>query len=109
MARPWGCDISPSAKAVGSRRSVRGDAAVPQTPKTAAKKRPVPTRRSPVVKGAKTPAPAHGGAEDDIKITALALVPGKLSPEMAGYFKKCVGKVGFVPYSPKAFGLDDRQ
>jgi len=63
---------------------------VPQTPKTAAKKRPVPTRRSPVVKGAKTPAPAHGGAEDDIKITALALVPGKLSPEMAAYFKKCV-------------------
>src|SRR5262249_20951639 len=84
-----GRHISPSAKAVGSRRSARGDAAVPQTPKTAAKKRPVPTRRSPVVKAGKAPAAARSGAEDDIKITALALAPGKLSPEMDAYFKKC--------------------
>jgi len=85
---------------------------VPQTPKTAAKKRPIPTRRSPVVKGAKTPAPtppapAHSGAEDDIKITALALAPGKLSPEMDAYFKKCEEKLGFVPNVLKAFAFDD--
>jgi uncharacterized peroxidase-related enzyme len=80
---------------------------VPQTPKTAAKKRPIPTRRSPVVKGAKTPAPVHSGAEDDIKITALALTPGKLSPEMEAYFKKCEEKLGFVPNVLKAFAFDD--
>ena len=80
---------------------------MPQTPKTAAKKRPIPTRRSPVVKGAKTPAPAHRGAEDDIKITALALAPGKLSPEMEAYFKKCEEKLGFVPNVLKAFAFDD--
>jgi uncharacterized peroxidase-related enzyme len=80
---------------------------VPQTPKTAAKKRPIPTRRSPVVKAAKTPAPAHRGAEDDIKITALALAPGKLSPEMEAYFKKCEEKLGFVPNVLKAFAFDD--
>ena len=80
---------------------------MPQTAKTAAKKRPTPTRRSPVVKGAKTPAPAHGGAEDDIKITALALAPGKLSPEMEAYFKKCEEKLGFVPNVLKAFAFDD--
>ena len=85
---------------------------MPQTPKTAAKKRPIPTRRSPVVKGAKTPAPtppapAHSGAEDDIKITALALAPGKLSPEMEAYFKKCEEKLGFVPNVLKAFAFDD--
>src|SRR5215472_13157178 len=39
--------------------------------KNAAKKRPIPTRRWPVVKGGKMPAPTHGGAEDDVKITAL--------------------------------------
>jgi uncharacterized peroxidase-related enzyme len=80
---------------------------VPQTPKTAAKKRPIPTRRSPVVKGAKTPPAAHSGAEDDIKITALALAPGKLSPEMEAYFKKCEEKLGFVPNVLKAFAFDD--
>ena len=80
---------------------------MPQRTKTAAKKRPIPTRRSPVVKGAKTPAPAHSGAEDDIKITALALAPGKLSPEMEAYFKKCVEKLGFVPNVLKAFAFDD--
>jgi uncharacterized peroxidase-related enzyme len=75
--------------------------------KTADKRRPIPTRRSPVVKGGKAPAAARTGAEDDIKITALALAPGKLSPEMEAYFKKCVEKLGFVPNVLKAFAFDD--
>jgi len=54
---------------------------VPQPTRNAAKKRPIPTRRSPVVKGGKMPAPAHAGAEDDVKISALKLPPGTLSPE----------------------------
>ncbi len=83
---------------------------MPRTAKTAAKtlakKRPIPTRRSPAVKGAKTQA-AHPGAEDDVKVTALALAPGKLSPEMEAYFKKCDEKLGFVPNVLKAFAFDD--
>ena len=78
-----------------------------QPTNNAAKKRPVPTKRSPVIKGAKAPAPAHSGAEDDVTITALELPPGKLSPEMEAYFKKCDEKLGFVPNVLKAFAFDD--
>jgi uncharacterized peroxidase-related enzyme len=87
--------------------STQGDDAVRQPAKDAAKKRPVPTKRSPVIKGAKAPPAAHSGAEDDVRITALALAPGKLSPEMAAYFKKCDEKLGFVPNVLKAFAFDD--
>ena len=76
-----------------------------QPTKNAAKKRPVPTKRSPVVKGAK--APAHSAAEDDVKITALKLPPGKLSPQMQAYFDKCDEKLGFVPNVLKAFAFED--
>ena len=72
--------------------------------KYAAKKRPVAAKRSPVVKAAKPTAP---GAEDDVKITALALAPGKLSPEMDAYFKKCDEKLGFVPNVLKAFAFEN--
>ena len=67
----------------------------------APKKRPMPTKRSPVVKAA---AP---GAEDDVKITALKLPPGPLSPEMQAYFNKCDEKLGFVPNVLKAFAFDN--
>jgi uncharacterized peroxidase-related enzyme len=79
---------------------------VPQSAKNLPKKRPIPTRRSPLVKGGKTAAP-QSGAEDDVKITALKLPPGKLSPEMEAYFKKCEEKLGFVPNVLKAFAFDD--
>src|SRR5262249_62070068 len=78
-----------------------------KTTKNAAKKRPIPTRRSPVLRNPKAPAPPHNGAEDDVKITALRLPPGKLSPEMAAYFQKCEEKLGFVPNVLKAFAFDD--
>jgi uncharacterized peroxidase-related enzyme len=80
---------------------------VPQRTKNAPKKRPVPTKRSPLVADAKAPAPTAGVAQDDIKITALALAPGKLSPEMEAYFRKCDEKLGFVPNVLKAFAFDD--
>jgi uncharacterized peroxidase-related enzyme len=78
-----------------------------KTTKNAAKKRPIPTRRSPVLRNPKAPAPPHNGAEDDVKITALRLPPGKLSPEMAAYLQKCEEKLGFVPNVLKAFAFDD--
>jgi uncharacterized peroxidase-related enzyme len=78
---------------------------VPRTTKNAAKKRPVATKRSPLIREAKTPAPPHSG--DDVNFIALKLAPGKLSPEMAAYFKKCEEKLGFVPNVLKAFGFDN--
>ena len=73
--------------------------------KIAEKKRPDATKRSTVV--GKAPAANHAGAEDDVKITALKLAGGKLSPEMEAYFRKCEEKIGFVPNVLKAFALDD--
>src|SRR5438128_9063368 len=75
---------------------------VPKPTKNAAKKRPVPTKKSQVIAAEKPT--AH---PDDVKITALDLAPGKLSPEMAAYFKKCDEKLGFVPNVLKAFAFDD--
>ena len=82
---------------------------MPQPTKNAPKKRPVPTKRSPVIKAAKNSAndSAKPGAEDDVTITALKLVPGQLSPEMDAYFKKCDEKLGFVPNVLKAFAFDN--
>jgi uncharacterized peroxidase-related enzyme len=73
--------------------------------KIAEKKRPDATKRSTVVGQAQ--AANHAGAEDDVKITALKLAGGKLSPEMQAYFRKCEEKLGFVPNVLKAFALDD--
>jgi uncharacterized peroxidase-related enzyme len=73
--------------------------------KVAPKKQQVAKKRSPVVNG-KT-ARARAGAEDDVKITALKLRAGRLSPEMEAYFKKCQEKLGFIPNVLKAFAFDD--
>ena len=80
---------------------------MPKPTKNVPKKRPVPTRRSSIAGGKNAPFPRHSGAEDDIKSTALALSPGKLSPEMEEYFNKCDEKLGFVPNVLKAFAFDD--
>jgi uncharacterized peroxidase-related enzyme len=73
--------------------------------KNAAERRPVAAKRSAVA-GKATPS-AHTGAEDDVRITALKLPKGKLSPEMDAYFNKCDEKLGFVPNVLKAFAFDN--
>ena len=75
--------------------------------KNVPKKRPVPTKRSPLAGAAKAPAPAPSGAQDDVEITALTLAQGQLSPEMEAYFKKCDEKLGFVPNVLKAFAFEN--
>jgi uncharacterized peroxidase-related enzyme len=58
--------------------------------------------------------PGHGAhrqrppatADDDQKITAVALSPAQLTPEMAAYFAKCEEKLGFVPNVLKAYAFD---
>jgi uncharacterized peroxidase-related enzyme len=77
---------------------------MPAKTRTAAERKPSPTKRSAPAKAAAT---EHTGADDDVKITALDLPPGKLSPEMDAYFKKCDEKLGFVPNVLKAFAFDN--
>jgi uncharacterized peroxidase-related enzyme len=81
------------------------DMAVARATKYVPKKKPAALKRSAPING-KTASvrPLH---EDDLKITALALPPGKLSPEMEAYFNKCDEKLGFVPNVLKAFAFDD--
>lgn len=74
-----------------------------QKTRTAAEKRSSPTKRSAKPAGLA----AHSGAEDDVRITALKLPKGKLSPEMQAYFDKCDEKLGFVPNVLKAFAFED--
>ena len=75
--------------------------------KIAPKKQQVAKKRSPVVSEKGSLAGPTVGAEDDVKITALKLPAGKLSPEMETYFKKCQEKLGFIPNVLKAFAFDD--
>jgi uncharacterized peroxidase-related enzyme len=75
--------------------------------KNAPKTRPVPTKRSAITGAERTPSPTHSSADDDIKITALALGRAELSSEMKAYFKKCDEKLGFVPNVLEAFAFDD--
>jgi len=46
-------------------------------------------------------------AGDDTAITAFALPPEPLSPEMVAYFEKCEEKLGFVPNVLKAYAFDN--
>ena len=80
---------------------------MPKKTKNAPNKRAVTARRSPPLAAVKSALPAPGAAPDDIDVTALALAPGKLSPEMEAYFRKCDEKLGFVPNVLKAFAFDD--
>jgi uncharacterized peroxidase-related enzyme len=79
---------------------------VPKPAKNVPKKRPVPTRRSQRL-GKSAFSQAHSGAEDDVEITALALTPAKLSPQMEAYLRKCDERLGFVPNVLKAFAFDN--
>jgi len=45
-------------------------------------------------------------AGDDTEVTALALAPATLTPDMAAYFAKCEEKLGFVPNVLKAYAFD---
>src|SRR5262245_38393303 len=74
--------------------------AVPQRPKSAARRRTDPTRRGPPKKRRSI------ARDDDTTITALKLKPTKLSPAMAAFFKVSEARLGFVPNVLKAFAFD---
>jgi uncharacterized peroxidase-related enzyme len=82
-------------------------------PKPAAKQpaAPTPAQSKPIqsklaMMKALTPKPAPAVA-DDVPVIALNLEPGKLSPAMAAYFKKCQDKLGFVPNVLLAYAFDN--
>jgi uncharacterized peroxidase-related enzyme len=50
---------------------------------------------------------AAPAAADDMPVIALDLPPGKLSPAMTAYFKKCQDKLGFVPNVLLAYAFDN--
>jgi uncharacterized peroxidase-related enzyme len=56
--------------------------------------KPVPAKSAPV-------------APDDVPVIALNLEPGKLSPAMTAYFKKCQDRLGFVPNVLLAYAFDN--
>ena len=62
-------------------------------------------RNNKASRGAQRPR-RPAAADDDIKVTALKLKPGELTPEMAAYFAKCEEKLGFVPNVLKAYAFD---
>lgn len=78
------------------------------TPKPAAKKpaAPPPTQSKLAMMKALTPKPVPTVA-DDVPVIALNLEPGKLSPAMAAYFKKCQDRLGFVPNVLLAYAFDN--
>ena len=51
--------------------------------------------------------PAVAPAPDDQPVIALNLPPGKLSPAMTAYFRKCQEKLGFVPNVLAAYAFDN--
>ncbi len=57
------------------------------------------------IRGGKA-APEPALAADDAPVIALNLPPGKLSPAMQAYFKKCEEKLGFVPNVLLAYAFD---
>jgi uncharacterized peroxidase-related enzyme len=77
-------------------------------PKPAAKKpaAPPPAQSKLAMMKALMPKPAPAVA-DDVPVIALNLEPGKLSPAMEAYFKKCQDKLGFVPNVLLAYAFDN--
>ena len=73
---------------------------------TTAAKSGVKTMTKPAAKPA-TRAPTAAPAADDAPVIALNLPPGKLSPAMTAYFRKCQEKLGFVPNVLVAYAFDN--
>jgi uncharacterized peroxidase-related enzyme len=95
--------LKAAGKAAASRstpalRAIKGGKAGPPKPAPPATK-PAAAKPAPV-----KPAPA---AADDSPVIALNLPPGKLSPAMTAYFKKCQDRLGFVPNVLVAYAFDN--
>lgn len=73
---------------------------------TTAAKSGVKTMTKPAAKPATRP-PTAAPAADDAPVIALNLPPGKLSPAMTAYFRKCQEKLGFVPNVLVAYAFDN--
>jgi uncharacterized peroxidase-related enzyme len=92
-------------------RAIKGGKSPP--PKPAAKKpaETPPAQSKTAMMKALNPKPAPAKSTptmaDDVPVIALNLEPGKLSPAMTAYFKKCQDKLGFVPNVLLAYAFDN--
>jgi uncharacterized peroxidase-related enzyme len=87
----------------------KADKSIKTATKAAAQSKPL-LSRSAMMKaaGAKTvQAKAAPSIADDVPVIALNMLPGKLSPAMTAYFKKCQDKLGFVPNVLLAYAFDN--
>ena len=92
-------------------RAIKGGKSAPAKsppPKPAAKacRAAKPAQSKLAMMKALTPKPVPAVA-DDVPVIALNLEPGKLSPAMTAYFKKCQDKLGFVPNVLLAYAFDN--
>jgi uncharacterized peroxidase-related enzyme len=75
-----------------------------KSPPVAAPSKASPSRSAMMKAITNKAAPA---VADDTPVIALDLRPGKLSPAMTAYFKKCQDKLGFVPNVLLAYAFDN--
>jgi uncharacterized peroxidase-related enzyme len=78
--------------------------------KVASAKSPAPASKASPARSAMMKAITNKAAPDvadDMPVVALDLPPGKLSPAMTAYFKKCQDKLGFVPNVLLAYAFDN--
>src|ERR1041385_7575209 len=92
---PKASKLKPVAKAAAGRgkpalRAIKGG----KTPAAKPAAKPLPLKPAPAV-------------ADDVPVIALNLPPGKLSPAMTAYFKKCQDRLGFVPNVLVAYAFDN--
>jgi uncharacterized peroxidase-related enzyme len=95
---------SKSVKAAGKAAAIRSKLALRAIKGGKAAVSSKPAAGKSALKPAIKPAPA---VADDMPVIALNLPPGKLSPAMTAYFKKCQDRLGFVPNVLVAHAFDN--
>ena len=93
-----------SIKTVSKAASVKVAKIASAKPPIAAPAKASPSRSAMMKAITNKAAPA---VADDTPVIALDLTPGKLSPAMTAYFKKCQDKLGFVPNVLLAYAFDN--
>jgi len=96
-------------KAKPALRAIKGGKAAPPAKPAVKAPAPKPAAAKTGLKSALKPIPLKPApaVADDVPVIALNLAPGKLSPAMTAYFKKCQERLGFVPNVLLAYAFDN--
>jgi uncharacterized peroxidase-related enzyme len=91
----------------GTKKMAKADKAVKTAGIKTAQSKPLQSKTTMIKAAAIKAAPKSAPAlADDAPVIALNLPPGKLSPAMTAYFKKCQDRLGFVPNVLVAYAFD---